>query len=170
MSIITLFPYEGIKLWNKYIPFEATWQAVQEILGKPEHRYMDFGPEDSDDIVDDNGYYKNDYRNEAPIKEDFFEERNEVKFVYRNNCLCSIEPIGEYSIIYGDIVFNSNGIDECEMCKKKYTVKEYKKGHKFAVKELGLVGSCRANLGLYQLCSKNEFDSKLEIRDILEKF
>lgn len=167
MNLITLFPFEGMRLWDKYIPFKATWQVVQILLGIPEHRYLEFGPEDMDNIVDDDGNYINDFRSRVPAKSDFFEERNGIKFVYRNNNLCCIEPDFSYCVVSDNFKFSGNGMDECERCKNKHNVIVYDKQYKFAVEDLGLIGSYRIADGLYKLYSKEEFDNTIRAIKIL---
>ena len=163
MNIITLFPFEGILLFDKYIPFNATWQVVQILLGIPEHRYLDFDINDMDDIVGDAGNYINDFNSRIPTKSDFFEERNGVKFVYRNNNLCCIEPDCSYSVVSKNFKFSGNGVDECDRCKNKHNVIVYAKQQKFAVKDLGLIGRYCISCGLYKQYSKEEFDNTMKI-------
>lgn len=167
MNIITLFPFDGIEFQDKYIKFNSDWRTVENILGQPEHRYMDFDIFDFEDIVDEEGHYKYDYRIEAPIKKNFFEEHNGIRFVYHNNKLCSIEPDNSYYVRYNDVLLHNKGFEEHKQCKELYTLKEYIKGRKFAVMDLGVIGTRKEGFGFQKIYSKDEFGKTIELMELL---
>lgn len=102
MYKVKLYPYQWAKISFTKINFGSTWEEVQAILGKPKKRYMEIDSKDFNSILIQFGKHRWNYRNHKPIKGDFLEDRDNVRFIYKDYKLCSLEVIGRGAVHLAD--------------------------------------------------------------------
>lgn len=102
MYKVKLYPYQWAKICFTKINFGSTWEEVQAILGKPKKRYMEIDSKDFNSILIQFGKHRWNYRNRKPIKGDFLEDRDNVRFIYKDYKLCSLEVIGRGAVHLAD--------------------------------------------------------------------
>lgn len=108
MYKVKLYPYKWAKICFTKINFGSTWEEVQAILGKPKKRYMESDSKDFNSILIQFGKHRWNYRNHKPIKGDFLEDRDNVRFIYKDYKLCSLEVIGRGAVHLADEYLERN--------------------------------------------------------------
>lgn len=153
MSELIVYPFKGIMVNGQYVPFESDWKTVERILGKPEHRYVGYTPEEALAILQRRGEHIRDYKDDVLPKGDFEEDRQGILFIYREFCLYCVQPDSSYTVFIEGNMFKGNGMDDFAVCYDKYETEVYEYFHKFSVKELGMICSSRARGGQYEFYS-----------------
>ena len=107
---ITVDPFRGVEIDGAYVSFGTHWQAVEEKLGAPEHRYVGYTPDDALMILGKRGEHIQDYLDVPLPKGGFEEERNGIRFIYRDFLLVTVWVSGETVVAVGEVLLHGNGI------------------------------------------------------------
>ena len=163
---ITVYPFKGVEVNGQYVAFETNWQAVEQLLGKPEHRYVRYTPKDALMILNRRGEFVRDYKDDPLPKGEFEEERLGAFFVYKKWQLYGIQPDSSYTVFVHDLVLKGNGIEDFQRCQDKYEIECYEYFHKFSVKDIGMICGSRARGGQYEFYSAIGFCEKCALHRV----
>lgn len=161
MYKVKLYPYKWAKICFSKIYFGTDWKEVQKTLGKPQRRYMEIGSNDFNYILIQFGKHRWNYRNRKPIKGDFVEDRDNIRFVYKDYKLCSLEVIGRGAVHLDDEYLKLN-IPLNERTDEDAIYDEiFEKMKVCILQEFGMIIKLYGNT-TYNIYEKNEFEEDVK--------